>query len=339
MKLRYLFAALVALASTYALADDAEDCVKASDDTRIAACTRVIDSGRWQGANLSWAYLNRGIAKKQKGELDGAIADYNRAIELDPRVVIGYNNRGTAKSAKGDLDGAIADYNRATELDPRHVNAYNNRGNAKSAKGEFDAAMADYNRAIELDPRFVIGYLNRGNAKTQKGDLDWASADYSSALELDPRDADSYRARGNTRDYKGEFALATADMVRSQELKADAYTALLLYLLRARSGSDGKNEFVTNTTKLDTSKWPAPVIALYLGRGTPAAVLSGAENPDPKTRREQVCEAKFFVGQWQLLQGDRANALTSLRAARDQCPKTSDQYNGAVYELKRLGAQ
>src|ERR1019366_198984 len=159
MKLRYLFAALVALASTYALADDAEDCVKASDDTRIAACTRVIDSGRWQGANLSWAYLNRGIAKKQKGELDGAIADYNRAIELDPRVVIGYNNRGTAKSAKGDLDGAIA----------------------------------DYNRAIELDPRFVIGYLNRGNAKTQKGDLDWASADYSSALELDPRDADSYR--------------------------------------------------------------------------------------------------------------------------------------------------
>jgi tetratricopeptide (TPR) repeat protein len=61
-------------------------------------------------------YYNRGNAEKAKGDLDGAIADYTRAIELDPRSADAYFNRGNAKKAKGDLDGATADYNRSREL-------------------------------------------------------------------------------------------------------------------------------------------------------------------------------------------------------------------------------
>ncbi len=61
-------------------------------------------------------YNNRGLAKEGKGDHDGAIADYNRAIELNPKYAGACNNRGLAKQAKGDLDGAIADYNRALEL-------------------------------------------------------------------------------------------------------------------------------------------------------------------------------------------------------------------------------
>ena len=113
----------------------------------------------------SIAYSNRGVAKKAKGDLAGAIADYNRAIELDPKYAAAYYNRGLAKKAKGDLDGAIADYNRAIELDPKLAIAYNNRGIAKEAKGDLDGAIADYNRAIELDPKLAIASNNRGNAE------------------------------------------------------------------------------------------------------------------------------------------------------------------------------
>ncbi len=138
------------------------------------------------------------------------------------------------------------------------------------------------------------------------------------ALEIDPRHAGAYKNRGYTRFHKGEFALGVVDFARRQELKPDAYTPVWLFLARARSGGDGKNEFVTNTTKRDTVKWPAPVVALYLGKGTPVAVMSGAEHPDPKTHKEQLCEANFYVGLWHLLKDDRANSISSLRAARDQ---------------------
>ena len=153
MKVRFILAAIFVLASTHARADDADDCVKASGDTKIAACTRVIESGHWQGANLAPAYSNRGKAKHAKGDLDGAIADFNRALELDPRHASVYYNRGIAKGRMGDLDGAITDFNHAIELDRRFTTAYTNRGIAKRIKGDIEGAIADLTRALELDPR------------------------------------------------------------------------------------------------------------------------------------------------------------------------------------------
>src|SRR6266540_2322708 len=98
------------------------------------------------------AYNERGIAKGDKGDIEGAIADCTRAIKLDPRYAPAYITRGLAKKNKGDLNEAITDYTRAVELDPKHVNAYYNRGVAKWGKGDIDGAIADYTRAIELDP-------------------------------------------------------------------------------------------------------------------------------------------------------------------------------------------
>jgi Flp pilus assembly protein TadD len=61
-----------------------------------------------------------------------------------------YNKRGLAREAKGDHDGAVADYNRAIDLNPKDAGAYMNRGFAKQANGDQDGAIADYNRALEL---------------------------------------------------------------------------------------------------------------------------------------------------------------------------------------------
>ena len=70
------------------------------------------------------------------------------------------NKRGNAKDDKGDFDGAIADYNRVIELDPKFAVAYNNRGNAELEKGNLDAATADFDHAIELDPNYGNNLLD-----------------------------------------------------------------------------------------------------------------------------------------------------------------------------------
>lgn len=57
-----------------------------------------------------------------------------------------------ARQAKGDLDGAIADYNRAIQLNPQDADTYVNRGIAYEKKGEMKKAAADYGRVLELQP-------------------------------------------------------------------------------------------------------------------------------------------------------------------------------------------
>jgi len=55
-------------------------------------------------------YFDRGVARFDKGDLDGAIADWTQAIRLNPQLAEAYTNRGLARAHKGDLDGAIADF-------------------------------------------------------------------------------------------------------------------------------------------------------------------------------------------------------------------------------------
>lgn len=167
---------------------------------------------------LTSAYYTRGIANMEKRNLDGAIADLNRAIELSPNTGDYYNDRGLAKLRKGDNDGAIADFTRAIELDPKSALAYRNRALAKNIKKEAGGALADYNRAIELDSKNADAYNNRGNIKKSKADLDGAIADFSSAIEINPKLAVAYKNRGEAKQAKGDAAGAKEDLKRAGEL-------------------------------------------------------------------------------------------------------------------------
>ena len=87
-----------------ALANDVDTCDNgnAAGDERIAACTGLINSGRFKGPNLAGITYNRGNAYRVKGDYDHAIADYDEAIRLDPKDPDAYNNRGLAYRKKGD---------------------------------------------------------------------------------------------------------------------------------------------------------------------------------------------------------------------------------------------
>ena len=157
------------------------------------------------------AFYNRGLARFNKGDWDGALADYNEAIRLKPGNPSNFNNRGITRYNKGDFDGAIADYDEAIRLKPDHGNAYYNRGNARKAKGDLDAAIADYDQAIRFQPDDPLNFYNRGLAHYNKGDMDNAISDYSQAIRLQPDYALAFNNRGVARDAKGDHDGALQD--------------------------------------------------------------------------------------------------------------------------------
>ncbi|HEY9702682.1 MAG TPA: tetratricopeptide repeat protein, partial [Allocoleopsis sp.] len=127
-------------------------------------------------------FFSLGYQKLELGDYQGAIADYNSAIELNPNYTIAYNNRGNAYRNLKEYQKAIADYNRAIELNPNYTIAYNNRGNAYRNLKEYQKAIADYNKAIDLNPKDAIAYNNRGNAYRNLKEYQKALSDYNKAI-------------------------------------------------------------------------------------------------------------------------------------------------------------
>ena len=161
----------------------------------------------------------RGLAKNNMGDYPAAIADFDRALEINPKYAEAYNNRGVAKHNMGDYALAIVDFNEALSIDRDFAAAYNNCGLAQSSMGEHAAAIADFDRALKVDPQYAEAYNNRGLAKTKTGDHAAAIADFDKALEINPQFADAYSNRGGSKDCMGDHTAAIADF--DQVLKID----------------------------------------------------------------------------------------------------------------------
>ena len=140
----------------YAAADDRDLCKTASGDTAIEACTRAIDSKKFnnkkQARVLSLLYTNRGVEYEIKQEYDKAIADHDLAIKADPKNPAPYNNRGNAYLAKQDYEHAIADFDMAVKLNPKYAEAFFNRGMAKRNHGDMAGGEEDIAQAKLLQP-------------------------------------------------------------------------------------------------------------------------------------------------------------------------------------------
>ncbi|MER8950892.1 tetratricopeptide repeat protein [Mesorhizobium sp. M0959] len=122
------------------------DCVgddEADTARRIAACTLMIEDVTEPASSRLTAYFKRGVAWARQNDYDRAIADFDKAISLDPEDASAYYYRGITWALKSDADRAIADFDQAINLDPKS-DAYRIRGSAWLDKGDNDRAIVDY---------------------------------------------------------------------------------------------------------------------------------------------------------------------------------------------------
>ena len=133
-------------------------------------------------------FYKNGNKKRKKGNNRGAITDYTKAIEIDPKYINAYFNRAISRENIGDLKGAVLDYSKVVELDPKDVDAYYNRAILKEDIGDLKGAVLDYTKVVELDPEDGDAFSNRALLKEKLGDFEGAVSDQNKAFEFDSKD-------------------------------------------------------------------------------------------------------------------------------------------------------
>jgi tetratricopeptide (TPR) repeat protein len=148
----------------------------------------------WQSAT---AYsLRADIKSVILNNVDGALTDYSKAINIDPKHDYGYFKRSLLKRDKlNDKQGALTDLDQAIDIKPE-MKYYYNRAFIKNEVNDKKSALVDYDQVIKFKSEDAIIYINRGSIKSDLDDTKGALSDFNSAIKINPKFSDAYLYRG-----------------------------------------------------------------------------------------------------------------------------------------------
>ncbi|MFT3885212.1 MAG: tetratricopeptide repeat protein [Flavobacteriales bacterium] len=128
----------------------------------------------------------KGECLAEMGDSTAARAALNAAVAADPKDPVNYNSRGYYGHAFfGDHLGAIADYDRAIKINPNYSYAFNNRGWSWYKLGQKDKALKDIGRAKNKKVFNPYVYRNLGVIALESGDTAKACMEFRRALDYD----------------------------------------------------------------------------------------------------------------------------------------------------------
>lgn len=142
------------------------------------------------------AYMQRGKYFKDTGQMDLAMADFNKEIEVDPTNVKAINNRGNIYFGRNQNELALQDYNAVIARDSITARYFDNRGAIYARMGNYRAAIKDMNKAISLDPEFANTYKNLGVCYSAIGQFQQSADAFAKYLRIFPNDFNIHNARG-----------------------------------------------------------------------------------------------------------------------------------------------
>ncbi len=170
-------------------------------DRAVALLDESIATGQAAGV---LDFLIRAELHLQLGDLDRALADFDRALERDPRSAKARMGRGVIAYERKDPASALAEWNRALEMEPGWAALHHCAGLACEAMGDFEGALDAFDRALARAPSHVACWLEKGSALLRLRRLDEARAAFRRAIELDATSAEARYSQAMERSLAGD---------------------------------------------------------------------------------------------------------------------------------------
>lgn len=193
----------------------------------------------------------KAIKQYEEGDLDSALENFTRAIELssrprpprsarsnligepakdaelraritfyDPVTATAFLNRAHVHLSRAKIELAIADYSESIKIRPGSAEAFAYRGMAYLLAEKPNEAVDDARRAVKIDPQLTHGHLVLAMALQDLGRHADALSTLNTAIELDPENADGYFRRGDFHRLALRYEMAMADFERATALDA-----------------------------------------------------------------------------------------------------------------------
>lgn len=307
---------------------------------QVTACTKLIDTRLLKEKELAQALYQRGLGFAELGQYQNAIRDFDQALKFAPEATDARFNRGAAYSKLAKWDQAMADFDALLKQVPNDPNTLYARAWVLSQRGEDAAAIADLDKVLAQAPDDRDALVDRGGLNIRAGRYDAAAQDFSALLKLAPDAAAAAYNRGRAYYAKGDFKAAAADFALTSKLRADnPYAALRRYLAQGRINKQLSTEDAAlqkAADKLAPEVWPRPLLELFLGTGTPEALLAGIEQVPEKQRPPVLCEANYYLGERALIAGDQEAARKFFQAAADTNAATQLELIDAKNALRAM---
>ncbi|MFI7501349.1 tetratricopeptide repeat protein [Streptomyces sp. NPDC049687] len=283
--------------------------------------------------DLVRAHYGRGLTLQLTGDLPAALAAFDRADALAPDTDWIIGERAETLRLAGRFEEAAADYDRAIALDPAYAEALAGRGAVRHALGRYDEALADFDRAVSLDGDYLWALVRRARLRRTREEWDEAFADLDRAVALAPDSPWVASERGDAHRVAGRYEEAVTELTRALSLEPDYPSAL------ASRGAChlelGRPEEAR--TDLDRAVELAPDYVWALVHRSRARLrLDDAEGGFEDLRRAEAVGAQdgwaaAELGEAYRVAGRPGEAVAALRRALEQDP----EYD---YALASLGA-
>ncbi len=281
--------------------------------------------------------IERGALYGDKKQYDAARADFAAAIKRRPDLLAGYASHAEANLDEKKYDDALKDYNDGLVVSPADPDLIVLRGEALRMAGRYDEAIKDFTSVVESHSRYTAALILRARAYQQSGKTHAAVSDYEDAIDLEPDNLGLRETAGIAQWIDGSYRAAARNFARSAaDPKLAAFSYLWLYLAAAKRRSSD-DDFAQNAPKLDLAAWPGPIVKLFLGQAVPDEVFAAAKQGEPDAQKDHLCEADFFVAEWQLSKSDPASAKSLLSDAAAVCRDELPESFISRIELARLG--